>query len=192
MFFWGTLVSFRNVHWHFFFAFEPSSSEKHKVANMRPEVGLCQYFFLRALNKPTFIKWNLTSSLSSYCSMSFLSFSASSMFSCRSFTLWELCCSICTSISFKVIWKWSMASFLCSSYSLHRCAFSSCHTTGATSFTFQNNEAEKVLIMRNFVQVKAHETALISDQKFLNTLNFPVFYWTSCSSMSDCEKKMKA
>lgn len=76
-----------------------------------------------------FVLCCLTSSLSSYCSMSFLSLSASSMFSCLSLVLWALCCSICISISLKVIWKCSMASFLCSSYSLDRWAFSSCQVT---------------------------------------------------------------
>lgn len=79
------------------------------------EADCLEYFFL-------------TSSRSSYCSMSFLSFSASSMFSCLSLVLWVLCCSICISISLRVIWKWSVASLRLSSYSLNRWAFSSYQT----------------------------------------------------------------
>ena len=71
-----------------------------------------------------------TSSRSSYCSMSFFSLSASSMFSCRSLPLWELCCSICISMSFRVSWKCCMASLRCSSYSRERWPFSSCGGRG--------------------------------------------------------------
>ena len=67
----------------------------------------------------------LTSSHSTYCSMSFFSFSPSSMFSWRSLALCMSCCSSCAWISFKVIWKCVVASFHLSSSSRACCIFSS-------------------------------------------------------------------
>ena len=66
-----------------------------------------------------------TSSRSAYCSMSFFSFSPSSMFSWRSLALCMSCCSSWAWISFKVIWKCAVASFRLSSSSLACCIFSS-------------------------------------------------------------------
>ena len=68
----------------------------------------------------------LTSSRSSYCSMSFLSRSASSMFSWRSFEFLSLCCSIWSWMSFSVTWKWDVTSFRFSSSSRARWTPSSC------------------------------------------------------------------
>lgn len=91
------------------------------------KLNLCTSQFSEGLKDSTRASLHLTSSRSSYCSMSFWSFSASSMFSCRSLLLCELCCSIWASISLSVIWKCSVASLRRSSYSLNLWAFSSCH-----------------------------------------------------------------
>lgn len=67
----------------------------------------------------------LTSSRSSYCSISFLSLSASSMFSWRSLELRSLCCSICSWMSLSVTWKCEVTSLRFSSSSRARCTPSS-------------------------------------------------------------------
>lgn len=74
-----------------------------------------------------------TSSRSSYCSMSFLSRSASSMFSWRSLEFLSLCCSIWSWMSFSVTWKWEVTSFLFSSSSRARWTPSSCTSRAETA-----------------------------------------------------------